>query len=443
MSRNTRSDHKDAQRRRMAVKLYRTGTPATEVARRLHRSRSWVYKWVQYRAYHPWTRFRSAPRAPHHHPNQLSARSERRIVRLRQLLMRHRRPRLRFASVGVRTIQREWSRRYLEPPPSLSTIQRVLKRHQLTIQPPKPRRHAYRPHPLVTYPDAVHATDIITRWITGGDVVQTFNTVNLYSNDVYSTSHAHKTAAAACDHLLQNWQQLGVPDVAQFDNESAFSGGNHPWGLGKVVRLCLYMGIDVLFIPLGEADYNSPVETFNHLWAQQFWGRHHFTRRRDVSRVQRTFLAWYRSQYIAPRQPDTPERMRLGARVHTLASHDATGLPHRLPICAGRVHAVRRVSQSGRVRFLNQSLQVGKRYRERYVWLTLETAHKRLSIWYQGRAEAPWKWLKTVVVPLSEPVIAVPKRFARLHAQRQPRARYRRIVDNGSKPAKIAAQRWP
>ena len=60
--------------------------------------------------------------------------------------------------------------------------------------------------------------------------------------------------------------------MAQFDNESAFSGGNHPWVLGKVVRLCLYMGIDVLFIPLGEADYNSPVETFNHLWRNDSGG---------------------------------------------------------------------------------------------------------------------------------------------------------------------------
>jgi hypothetical protein len=202
-----------------------------------------------------------------------------------------------------------------------------------------------------------------------------------------------------------------VPDVAQFDNKSAFSGGNHPWVLGKVVRLCLYIDIDVLCIPLGEADDNSPVETFNHLWAQRFWRRHHFTRRRDVSQVQRTFLAWYRSQYIPPRQPDTPERMRLGARRHTLASRDATGLPHRLPICAGRVHAVRRVSPEGRVRFLNQSLRVGKRYRERYVWLTLETARPRLSIWYQARPEAPWKRLKMVEGPLRDPVVAVPKRF--------------------------------
>jgi len=272
-------------------------------------------------------------------------------------------------------------------------------------------------------------------------VVQTFNTVDIYSNDAYSTSHATKTAAAACEHLLQTWQQLGVPDMAQFDNESAFSGGNHPWVLGQVVRLCLYMGIEVLFIPLGEADDNSPVETFNHLWAQQFWGLHHFTRRRDVSRVQRTFLAWYRSYYIAPRKPDTPEHMRQGAQVHTLASHDATGLPPRLPIYAGRVHAVRRVSPEGQVRFLNQTLRVGKRYRERYVWLTLETAHQRLTMWYPGRAGAPWKQLKTIEAPMSEPVVVVPKRFARLHAAQQPRTRDKPLIDNASEAAKIAAQR--
>jgi hypothetical protein len=330
--------------------------------------------------------------------------------------MRHHLPRLRFASVGARAMQKEWCRRYPQPVPSLRTIQRVLRSHHLTTQPSKPCHHAYRPHPAATYPDAVHATDIITRWITGGEVVQTFNTVDISSNDAYSTSHATKTAAAACEHLLHTWQQLGVPDMAQFDNESACSGGNHPWVLGKVVRLCLYLGIEVLCIPWGEADDNSPVETFNHLWAQRFWGLHHFTRRRDVSRIQRTFLAWYRSQYIAPRQPDTPEHMRQGAPVHTLGSHDAMDLPPRLPIGAGRVHAVRRVSPGGQIRFLNQTLRVGKRYRERYVWLTLETAHQRLSIWSQARSGAPWKQIKTIEAPMSEPVVAVPERFVRLHA---------------------------
>jgi len=162
MSRNSRSDHKDAQRRRTAVQLYRTGTPVSEVARRLHRSRSWVYKWVAYRARHPWTRFRSVSRTPHHHPKQLSLRNQQRIVRLRQRLMRPRQPRLRFPSVGARTIRKEWCRRYREPAPRVSTMQRVLTRYRLTTQPPKPCRHAYRPHPAAPSPHAVHATDIIT-----------------------------------------------------------------------------------------------------------------------------------------------------------------------------------------------------------------------------------------------------------------------------------------
>ena len=200
MSRTTRSDHKDAQLRRTAVKRYRAGISAAEIARQLHHSRSWVYKWVHYRNQHPWTRFRSAPRASLHHPNQLSVKSERRIVRLRQLLMRHRQPRLRFASTGARTIQKEGGRRYPEPAPRLSTIQRVLHHHHLTTQAPTPCRRAYRPHPEATYPDAVHATDLITRWITGGEVVQTFNTVDIYGNDADSTSHATKTAATACEH---------------------------------------------------------------------------------------------------------------------------------------------------------------------------------------------------------------------------------------------------
>jgi len=265
MFRKTPSEQKDAQRRRMAVKLYRAGIPATEVARRLHHSRSWVDKWVHDRTHHPWTRFRSASRAPHHPSHQRSANSERRLARLRQLLIRHRQPRLRLTSGGARAMQKEWWRRSPEPAPRLRTLQRVLQLPQRTAPPPKPWRQVSRPPPLATSPNAGHATDLITRWIMGGAGVQTFHPVDISSNDAFSTSHATTTATAACEHFLQTWHQLGGPDVAQFDNESACSGGTHPGALGKVVRRCLSMGLEVLFIPLGEADYNSPVETFNHL----------------------------------------------------------------------------------------------------------------------------------------------------------------------------------
>jgi putative transposase len=414
MCSTTQSDQVEAQQRRAAVQLYRAGVSVKNVVRKLNRSRSWVYKWVKYRTQHPWTRFRSGSRAPHHHPNQTPAATERRVLRIRDQLVRRTVPGLRFAGVGARSIQREYRKRY-GPPPRLSTIQRILGRNHRTSRAARARK-VYRPHPSAEYPNAVQATDIITRWIVGGEVVQTFNTVDVYSNDVGSTTHAHKSAEEAGQHLFYVWKTLGVPDLAQFDNESAFSGGRHPHVIGHVVRLCLYFGIQVLFIPLGEATYNWPVEIFNGLWAKQFWNRHRFSRRRDVPRAQHSFLNWYRTDYIAPRQSDTPARLRRGYRIHRLPARWAENVPDPLPLYAGQIHAVRLVSDTGYVSFLNEPIRVGKRYRGHYVWLTLDPARQGLTVWYQARAEAEWRQLKELDYPLAGPVIPVPKQFVRLHA---------------------------
>jgi len=184
MRRMTQAERGDAQRRRAAVRLYRAGMPVTTIAQKLKQSIRWVYQWIQYHTRHPWTRFRSASRAPHHHPTQTPEVVERRVLRLRRQLVRHRPRSLRFAGIGARTIQREYRKRY-GTAPSLSTIQRILDHHHLVVHARRPRA-PYRPHPAAEVPNAVQATDIITRWIYGGSVVQTFNTVDIYSNEIES-----------------------------------------------------------------------------------------------------------------------------------------------------------------------------------------------------------------------------------------------------------------
>jgi len=413
MDKAPRSEQLAAQRRRKAVRLYRGGTPVRVIAGKLKQSVSWVYKWIVYQAQHLWTRFRSGSRAPYHQANQTSLVVERRVLQLRQHLVRHQSPDARFAGVGPRTIQSEYRKRY-GAPPSLSTLQRILNRNHRTT-PTQRKRKRYRPHPAAEYPNAVQATDIITRWITGGAVVQAFHTVDIYSNDVASTIHANKTATDACQHLLNTWKTLGIPNLAQFDNESAFSGGRYARKISQVVRSCLYFGIPVLFTPLDEASYNWQIETFNGLWAKQFWNRHHFSRRCDVPRVQRSFLDWYRTDYVAPRQSDTPARLRRGHRIHRLPARWADQVPDPLPIYAGQIHAVRRVDETGYVRFLNEPVRVGKRFAGRYVWFTLDTRHQQLTIWYQPSAEADWCQLKVRDYPLEESVLPVPRKFKRLH----------------------------
>ena len=317
---------------------------------------------------------------------------------------------------ALRTIRRELIKRRVKPVPSLSTLQRIVKRGGLTDSNPTNQADPYRPHPPADSPNAVQATDIITRWIEGGETVQTFTTVDLFSNAAFATSGAHKSTDAARQHLLQTWQTLGVPNLAQFDHESVFNGGRHPHVLGRTVRLCLYVGIEVLFTPEDEADYNWEVEAFNNLWAHQFWTKHHFTHRYRISPTQRAFLRWHYTDYVAPRQADTPARLRRGHLIGHLSKSLVAQIPTSLPISAGWVHAIRCVSDKGRVTFLNESFRVGKRYAGQYVWLTLSTTKQSLTVYYQAQAEDDWQTLKVFPYPLDEPLQPVPKHFACLHA---------------------------
>jgi hypothetical protein len=274
---------------------------------------------------------------------------------------------------------------------------------------------SYRPHALAAYPNAVQATDIVTRWLTGGEVVQTFTTVDHFTNTASATPQPHKRATAAREHLLKTWQKMGLPDLAQFDNDSAFSGGRQPHRLSPTVRLCLYVGSDVLFTPEYEADYNWEVETFNNFWAHQCWAKHRFTSRGRIPPVYQRFLAWYDTDYVAPRQANTPQQLRKGHRLYRLPLRLAQSIPEDLPVCRGRVHALRRVSAEGRVKFLQETFRVGKRYHDQYVWLTLNTAKQTLTVYSQAEAEADWQTLRVFPYPLDEPVVPVLKPFARLH----------------------------
>jgi hypothetical protein len=394
--------------RHEAVKRYRAGQPVDEIAMALHRSRRWVYHWVAYQRGHPHTHFQSGSRAPHHHPNQTSRPMARRIVRLRATLEHRRKP------IGARTIHRELEKRHPKSSPSVSTIQRVLQ-HQGLTHPAVDTPSVYRPHPAAEFPNAVQATDIVTRWLTGGAVVQTFTTVDHFTNAAYATSAPHKQMQAARDHLLKTWEILGVPALAQFDNESTFSGGRYAYRLSPIIRLCLFVGSEVLFTPEYEADYNWPVETFNNFWAHQFWNKHHFTRRSDISPALRRFLQWYDLDYVAPRQADTPQHLRAGQRLRYLPARLAKLIPDPLPVCQGQVHAVRCVAADGQVKFLQQPFRIGKRYQAKYVWLTLDTAQQTLTVYSQEQAEADWRTLRVFPYPLDKPVQPVLKQFKHLH----------------------------
>jgi hypothetical protein len=127
------------------------------------------------------------------------------------------------------------------------------------------------------------------------------------------------------------------------------------------------------------------------------------------------FLAWYDIDYVAPRKADTPHHLRTGQQLHHLPGRLARQIPDQLPVCRGRVHAIRCVAPDGQVKFLQQTFRIGKRYQGKYVWLTLDTAKQTLTAYYQAQAEAEWKTIRVFPYLLDERVQPVPKQFRRLH----------------------------
>ncbi len=91
-------------------------------------------------------------------------------------------------------------------------------------------------------------------------------------------------------------------------------------------------------------------------------------------------------------------------------------VPAPLPLCSGQVSTLRRVSEAGWVTFLHEPFRLGRGYRGRYVWVTVDTTLQCLTVWYQAQAEAEWQGLKDFAYGLEEPVVPVSTQFARLHA---------------------------
>src|SRR5262249_61556302 len=107
------------------------------------------------------------------------------------------------------------------------------------------------PTPTVHY--VLHAMDWTARYLEGGPKVFACHTIDLQTHAIAQTLSTDKTALMVQEHALQAWQTLGLPDGWQMDNDSAFTGGGKaPRRVGDFVRLCLSVGIEPLFLPVGE-----------------------------------------------------------------------------------------------------------------------------------------------------------------------------------------------
>jgi transposase len=405
-------NHQEIAYRRRLFKLFDKGIRVSHILKLIPRSRPWVYKWKRRFEEEGFAALDSLDKAPYRSPHEYPYEVVALVRRVRQRLQRS-----CVGLVGARAIRRELKQHHtLKRVPSLASINRWLKDAKLLETPAAEPDTAYYPAPHLRAELVFHACDWTQRYLTGGEKVFAFHTVDLQTHALWQSVGQDKTTATVQAHALSVWQELGLPDFLQIDNDAAFTGlGKRARVFGTFVRLALYLGIELIFIPPGEAKRNHLVEGVNHLWSRGFWEKNDFTSWQDFSRQRGKFLTWY-ADYEPPALGGLSVRQASACvKGRKLKLREVAALPEELPLVAGRIHFIRRVSASGEIELLKERWKVSKRLQCQYVWATIQTQQQSLEIYHRLSQRAQPRLVKQYDYEIAERVYPLSAGYRRSH----------------------------
>ena len=336
-------------------------------------------------------------RANHHVAQRISPELERTILSIRRRLQAHATPATRYRLSGATAIRAELQALGVRPLPSERTIERVLERNGLTAPrfrlAPLLARQQY-PGPQARASNQLHEIDLV------GPVYLKSRRHRYYvwvCKDAFDGAVCLRLAASrrrdeVLGFLGECWKDLGRPEQVQFDNARELAG----WGpaarhLGRVIRLCLRFGVEPVFIPEREPQFNGSVENFNG-WFQPLLFDRRFTHAGDLRRELARLQEAVNTQHVHPRLGGlTPAQYRRGLRLQRLPAGFEVPTD-RQPLAAGGVIFIRRVTVAGTVKILSQSFRVGKRHRGLYLRLVIDTGRGRLTAYLNGRVLQRWPY---------------------------------------------------
>jgi transposase len=371
--------------RRHAFKLFDKGKSTGQILQRIPRSRPWLFKWKRRFRERGWPALDSVSKAPKRSPHRYAPKVVEMVWRVRRRLQRD-----KVGLCGARAVFLELKRRRLcRPVPSLSTIKRWLREAGVRSDRHQTKQAAYYPAPQFPSDVLYVSMDWLARYLEGGEKLFCFHSLDHLTHALCQTIATCKSTDVACRHLAQSAIELGLIDFLQVDNDAAFTGlGRKKRVFGRFVRLALYWGIELIFIPPVEPKRNSLVERVNGLWISAFFDKDHFTSVSDLKRKRRKFLRWY-AQYAPPSLDGlTVNEAGQQIRRRKLSLKEVERLPHVLPLTEGRLHFIRRVADTGRIEILKERVRVSKRLRGQYVWATLDLKRKTLRIYHRRSAKS-------------------------------------------------------
>jgi transposase InsO family protein len=400
--------------RQTLIHLLRSGKTPCEAAQELSRSVPWCYKWKTRYEQEGWEGVRERSRAPRHVACKTPEQVRREILRIRSQLEAEAQEPDKLGYIGADAIYGRLRTSGIEPLPGVSTIERILGQAGATKpRLPKVEAEVQYPHLKATRPHQLIQMDIVPHYLTGGENITCFNSIDVVSRYPAGNQYTGKRSLDAADFLLHTWRELGFSDYLQMDNESCFSGGyKHPGVIGKVVRLALYVGVQPVFSPFYHPESNGFVERFHQDYSAFVWTKKHLENLAAVHQRSALFFPNYRrSCHHSALAGKSPLEIHRATPVRTLPANFS--LPSKLPITEGQVHFLRAVDNNRNVLILNKIWSAGLGLPNQGVWATLFLAPKGATLRiFDAAPDAPKRRCLAVhPFPLKEPIVPLQAQF--------------------------------
>ena len=395
--------------RRSAIHLLRAGQSVNSVAVELGKSTRWVRKWRKRYQTEGWDGLKDRSRRPHNIVRQTDIETRQKIRKSRSELEAEASEEKGLKYIGGQAIRTRLKEKGVQPLPSVATIERVIREAGMTR--PYQRANAPEvkyPHLKIEDSQSLIQVDIVPHYLKGGERVACFNAIDVASRYPTGKAYVQRRSREAEDFLIQTWQELGIPKYTQVDNESCFSGGfTHPYVLGKVIRLALQAGTELIFSPVRHPQSNGFVERFHRDYNKHVWEDTYLSSIAEVQAQGQHFFALYRKRPHKRLNEQTPEIVHQSPIRLPL---DLTTTTEKRPLYAGQVHFIRKVLADNTISVLNVYWPVPKAKPDQGVWSTLAitTSDAKLIIFDETPDVFARKRLATHHFKLSEPVLPHP-----------------------------------
>ena len=377
--------------RQRAITLHLQGWKKSEIARKMQRSRRWVHGWIgRNKPDAPTVSLQNHSRVPKQMDRVYSERIKQMVVQSREAREKGKRAKYQYALVSAQAIYYELRGLHVSLLPAPRTIHRWLKRAG-QIPERKSRKASNPTYPLLP----CKAVNDVQELDFKGPIYLQDHSHKYYlvalrdklSKKTALQALANKSMDAILDFLVNAWQRMGCPKRLQMDNCLDFRGSNlYPRSPSKLVRVCLDLGVQPVFIPLREPWRNGVVENLNGLLARFLFRMHTFETEKQlhqaVQRLETTINTMHRLPAL---QGKTPQEFTTHAKLRYPPIH-YDWRKRNLRLLKGKVTFIRFVRKSGRITLTaKDKFFVGKKYKWHYVMANVDVAKQKLDVIWQGK----------------------------------------------------------